>query len=170
VQALQDQAEIDQKHIRIPKAFFDESAHFLSPFITGDTDEKFYVLLQMDEAEIEVADAATAAATALAQEYERANLVNDATPDGFPIYRIPAWGALGEEIVRNMRRELTNALGAERSAYFVDGYVVKEVLRKADQSLEIIAKPGGDGRPYPSLQVQLKRPETGSVEGGDYMV
>lgn len=170
VKRLEGSAEAMSRRIQIPKAFFDAPAHFLSPFIEGNTGHKLEELLQMDEAEITAVRGAVDGATRIAQEYESAELSIETAADGFPIYRVPAWGDFGDKLLSDLRGQLDGILGAERSGYYLDGYVTKEVLRKSDVELKISAKPAGEGRPYPSLQVRTIGPETGASGNGDYMV
>ncbi|MGI9240841.1 MAG: hypothetical protein ACR2RV_08570 [Verrucomicrobiales bacterium] len=170
VETLEGSAEAMSRRIQIPKAFFDAPAHFLSPFIEGDTGHKLEELLQMDEAEITAVRGAVDEATKIAQQYESAKLSVETAADGFPVYRVPAWGDFGDKLLSDLRGQLDGILGAERSGYYIDGYVTKEVLRKSDMELVISARPAGGDRPYPSLQVRTVGPETGASGDGDYMV
>ncbi len=124
----------------------------------------------MGEAETAAVEAALDRAILVAQQFERDELSVEEAPDGSPMYRVPAWGAFGDSLVRDLRAELGGILGAERGAYYLDGYVIKEVLREQDQELRIMARPAGGDRPYPSLQVRTVGPETGASGNGDYMV
>jgi len=170
VGTLEGSAGAMSRRIQIPKAFFDTPAHFLSPFIEGDTGHKLEELLQMDEAEITAVRGAVDGATKIAQEFESAELSIETAADGFPVYRVPAWGDFGDKLLSDLRGQLGGILGAERSGYYIDGYVIKEVLRESDKELIISAKPAGGNRPYPSLQVRTVGPETGASGNGDYMV